>query len=312
MSADPADIAFTAMSYYRLEQTDRARVTIEMLRNLFENGQYDNNYMARDILIEAEKLLVGENAELSKVWDDISLGNIDSAARKIDELRSLQETEIASKIEGAVKYLGRAYYQRGRKRLNITSEYASKIADYEAAVRFDPNRAASLNDLAWLWATCPASNHRDAIRAVELATKACELASWSNHEYVSTLAAAYSEMSDFDSAIQWQEKAASLLPIDCRTELRANYEARLGVYQSHKPYHKGSLWSFSDGELVAHWKFDDINVAEVLDSGGNDLHGRFVGDAHIVSDPQRGNVLSLDGDRDYVEFGEDLAFDITG
>ncbi|MHC4539138.1 MAG: LamG domain-containing protein, partial [Planctomycetota bacterium] len=128
----------------------------------------------------------------------------------------------------------------------------------------------------------------------------------------STLAAAYSEMSDFDSAIQWQVKAASLLPKDCPTELRANYEARLAVYESRKPYHKGSLWSFSEGELVAHWKFDDINAVEVLDYSGNGLHGRFVGDAHIVSDLQRGNVLSLDGDRDYVEFGEDLAFDITG
>ncbi|MHC4464198.1 MAG: hypothetical protein ACYS30_22625, partial [Planctomycetota bacterium] len=221
LSADPADIAFTAMSYYRLEQTDNARLAIEKLRILFEDGQYDNNYTARDILIEAEKLFVGENAELSEVWDDISRGNIDGAARRIDELRSLQETELASKIEGLVKHLGRAYYQRGTNRLNIISEYASKIADLEAAVHFDPDRAASLNKLAWLRATCPVSNHRDAIRAVELATKACKQTSWENHEYISTLAAAYSEMSDFDSAIQWQVKAASLLPKDCPTELRA-------------------------------------------------------------------------------------------
>jgi WD40 repeat protein/tetratricopeptide (TPR) repeat protein len=312
MSADLVDIAFTAMSYYRLEQTGNARMMMEKLRSLFENGQYDDSDMARDVLIEAESLLVGENAELRGVWHDIRLGNIDAAARKIDELRSLQEAEIASKIEGVVKYLGRAYCQRGGERLNIISEYASKIADYESAVHFDPNRAASLNDLAWLRATCPVSSHRDAIRAVQLATKACEQTSWQNHEYVSTLAAACSEMGDFDSAIRWQEKASSLLPKDCPTSLRVNYEARLGVYQSHRPYHKGSLWSFSDGELVAHWKFDDINAAQVLDSSGHGLHGRFVGDAHIISDPERGNVLSLDGDGDYVQFKEDLAFDITG
>jgi len=312
MGADLADIAFTAMSYYRLEQAANARISMAKLRDLFENGQYDDSDMARDVLIEAERLLVGENAELRGVWDDIRLGNIDAAARKMDELRSLQETKTANRIEGAVKYLGRAYCRRAGERLNIISEYASKIADYESAVHFDPNRAASLNDLAWLRATCPVSSHRDAIRAVELATKACELASWQNHEYIGTLSAAYSEMGDFNSAIRWQEKAASLLPRDCPTVLRVNYEARLGVYQSRKPYHKGSLWSFSDGELVAHWKFDDINAAQVLDSSGHGLHGRFVGDAHVISDPERGNVLSLDGDGDYVQFKEDPAFDITG
>jgi hypothetical protein len=64
--------------------------------------------------------------------------------------------------------------------------------------------------------------------------------------------------------------------------------------------------------LVAHWKFDKIKTPEVVDSSKNGLNGKFIGDAKIVSDSQRGNVLSLDGDGDYVEFEKDLAFDITG
>jgi WD40 repeat protein/serine/threonine protein kinase len=310
--ADPANLAFLAMSYFKLGQMNNARVNIEHLRNLFEKGQYGNNYMARSVLIEAEELLAGENAEINDVWNEIKLGNINAAAQKIDTLRSLHKTNTAGIIEGAIKYLSRAYYQQGRKRLNIFSEYAAKIADYEAAVHTDPNHVASLNALAWLQSTCPLSELRNGNRAIELSSKACELTSWNNHDYITTLAAAYSETSDFDTAIKWQEKAASMLPEDCPTELRVNYEARLGVYRSKKPYSKGNLWSFSDGELVAHWKFDKADVPEVVDSSKNGLNGKFMGDAKIVSDSQRGNVLSLDGDNDYVEFKEDLAFDITG
>jgi hypothetical protein len=238
------------------------------------------------------------------------MDKIDDAAGAVEELCSSKDDGIASQIRGAIKWLGRAYYRRAKNRLSVNSEWAAKIADYEAALRFDPNRVAALNDLAWLRATCPVSNHRDATRAVDLANKACELTSWENHEYVSTLAAACSETSDFEAAVNWQKKAADLLPEDCPPELRANYEARLTVYESDKPYRRGSLWSFSDGELVAHWTFDKVEGNKVLSAVGKDLYGKLADDAHIVSDPERGSVLSVGGDGADVE--HDPALDITG
>jgi hypothetical protein len=225
---------------------------------------------------------------------------------------SAKDPGIARYLEGAVKWLGRAYHRRGKERLDTFSEYSAKIADYEAAVRFDPNNASSLKDLAWLLAVCPDSKNRDAIRAIKLATRACELTSWKNHGNVSTLAAAYSESGDFDAAVNWQKKAAELLPADCPPELRANYQSRLEVYESRKPYRKGSGWSFSDGELVAHWTFDRVEGDKVPNSTGKDLYSTLVGDAHIVSDPERGSVLSLDGKGDYMECRKDPSLHITG
>jgi beta-galactosidase len=75
---------------------------------------------------------------------------------------------------------------------------------------------------------------------------------------------------------------------------------------------RGKLWNFSTGKMVGWWKFDQAKDNHVLDSSGNDLHGRLVGDAKIVSDPVRGNVLGLDGNGDYVNCGNNPAFDITG
>jgi WD40 repeat protein len=308
--ADPVNLAFMAMTLNRLGRADDTRTVADRLRSLLDQGQYDNDYKTLACIVEAEKLIAGRNTKIAAVWEDIRLGKIDDASRVIEELRSSKGDGIASQIRGAIKWLGRAYYRRGRNRLNVDSEWAAKIADYEAAVRFDPNRAAALNDLAWLRATCPVSNHRDATRAVELANKACELTGWEDHEYISTLAAAYSEDGDSDAALNWQKKAADLLPEDFPPELEANYEARLTVYESGKPYRRGNLWSFSEGELIAHWTFDKVEGNKVLSAVGKNLYGKLTDDAHIVSDPEKGSVLSVGGDGADVEY--DPALDITG
>jgi WD40 repeat protein/serine/threonine protein kinase/tetratricopeptide (TPR) repeat protein len=309
---DPTSVAFMAMAYHRLDQAEDAKITMDRLRGLFEQGQYDNDLQARESLIEVEKLFAGENTGLNAVWENIRIGKVDDAAGVAREMLPAKDPRIAKQLKGAVKWLARAYYRQGKERLVTYSEYSAKISDFEAAVRIDPNNASALSELAWLLAICPASEHRDATRAIKLATKACELTNWKNHAEVSTLAAAYSETGDFEAAVNWQKKAAGLLPENCPPELRANYESRLEVYESRKPYRKGSLWSFSDGDLVAHWKFDEVNVAEVLDYSGNGLHGKFVGDASIVSDPERGNVLSLDGKGDYMDCRKDPSLHITG
>jgi len=68
-----------------------------------------------------------------------------------------------------------------------------------------------------------------------------------------------------------------------------------------------SLTSLSSAELVALYQFED----NANDSSGNNLHGKFVGQAKIVSDAVRGNVLSLDGQDSYVDCGTAPAFNIT-
>jgi hypothetical protein len=63
--------------------------------------------------------------------------------------------------------------------------------------------------------------------------------------------------------------------------------------------------------MVGWWKFDRIEGRIVIDSSGSSLDGKLVGGAHIISDPVRGSVLSLDGDGDYIHCGTNPAFDIA-
>jgi hypothetical protein len=93
-----------------------------------------------------------------------------------------------------------------------------------------------LRRLAWLQATCQATEFRDGARAIENAKKACELTDWKKADYVDTLAASYAEVGDFDSAVKRQKEAIDLLAGDTSAESRSNYESRLNLYQSNKPY----------------------------------------------------------------------------
>ena len=60
--------------------------------------------------------------------------------------------------------------------------------------------------------------------------------------------------------------------------------------------------------LVAHLTFDD---GTATDMSGHGNHGTLVNDASIVTDTQRGNVLSLDGADDYVDIGNGTSLDLS-
>jgi len=98
-----------------------------------------------------------------------------------------------------------------------------------------------LKKLAWLQAPYPAAEFRDGAKAVENATKACELTDWKNVGCVDTLAASYAEAGDFDSAVEWQKKAIDLLTEDISAESQSSYESRLNLYQSGRPYREVPL-----------------------------------------------------------------------
>jgi hypothetical protein len=51
--------------------------------------------------------------------------------------------------------------------------------------------------------------------------------------------------------------------------------------------HKGDLWAFHTGQMIAWWKLDESHDKTIMDSSSNALKGRLMGDAKIISDPER-------------------------
>jgi tetratricopeptide (TPR) repeat protein len=109
-------------------------------------------------------------------------------------------------------------------------EYRKAIADYETSLRLKPNATYALNAFAWLLATCPEDEIRDGQRAFKYAEKATGLTRDKDGGYLDTLAAAYAECGDFESAVKYQAKAIQISDPD------PEMDARLELYRKNKSF----------------------------------------------------------------------------
>ncbi len=124
---------------------------------------------------------------------------------------------LAIKVFGQVTKLDSEYWQAYRMRgdsLLAMKDYTKAIADFEKALELVPNddleRSGILNNLSWTLSTSLTDAVRNGKRALELGLEACELTEYKKPHILSTLAAAYAEVGDFDKAIEWSEKAVQI------------------------------------------------------------------------------------------------------
>jgi len=122
---------------------------------------------------------------------------------------------------------------RGDAMLNLGRQVEA-VADYEKVLKLRPKDAGTMNNLAWVLATSPDEKLRDGRRAIEMATEACELTEYKQAHILSTLAAAYAETGDFDSAVKWVEKGLEVGSED--ESLKEPLEKELEGYRDGKPW----------------------------------------------------------------------------
>lgn len=144
---------------------------------------------------------------------------------------------------------------------------------------------------------------------VEDAAEAYELAGWRDYHTTMVLAAAHAGAGDFGLAIRWQKIAIGLLSPEEQSRIKAFAQALLDLYQEKEPHYQQVV---IPDQMIAWWKLDGATDGTTADSSGNGLDGTLVGDAQIVDDPDRGKVLKLDGDGDWVECGDDIRLKMTG
>ena len=104
---------------------------------------------------------------------------------------------------------------------------------YEGLDPLTRRRAHALNEAAWHWATSRYENLRDGVRAVEAGREACELTHWKDASCLDTLAAAYAQCGDFESADKFQTLALELWPAYLGG--RSQGERRLARYRQRQP-----------------------------------------------------------------------------
>jgi serine/threonine protein kinase/Tfp pilus assembly protein PilF len=103
----------------------------------------------------------------------------------------------------------------------------------EALERLPANEWVARNSLAWFLATAKWPEIRDGQRALDQATKACEVTGYETATTLDTLAAAYAETGDFGNAVHWSENAIKLTSDERR---RVEFAVRLKSYRLGKPW----------------------------------------------------------------------------
>ncbi|NUQ62887.1 MAG: tetratricopeptide repeat protein [Pirellulales bacterium] len=180
-------------------------------------------------------------------------GKFDLAIEQLGELLKSDPKDLESLLQlamfyqadekprKAIEYYDEALKQapenpfalRGRADSYLSvGEHAKAIADYEKAIKASPEDTGVLNNFAWVLATSPVDGLRNGKRAIELATKACELTEFKQAHILSTLAAGHAETGDFDTAKQWSQKAVELGDEDQKEALAKELES----YKAGKPW----------------------------------------------------------------------------
>ena len=115
-------------------------------------------------------------------------------------------------------------------------KYAESLKEFDYLVSLHPRNvtlARVLSDRAWLRATCPNASFRNGQQAVKDAKAACSIMVWKDEHMIDTLAAAYAETGDFNSAVQYASQALAVKEIS--PDSTKLFQGHLALFQQHKP-----------------------------------------------------------------------------
>jgi Flp pilus assembly protein TadD len=120
--------------------------------------------------------------------------------------------------------------------LDEKGETAEAIEHYEKALKLSPQSVPALSNLAWLLATCSNALLRNGSKAVEIARHADQLSGGTNTLVLRTLAAAYAESGQFESAIESARAAVQLARMHGDRSLATELEQEIALYELGLPY----------------------------------------------------------------------------
>lgn len=224
-----------ARLHYFQENLEEARADINRL--LQERPGLSQGVLLRSMIEAAggdyQKAIVDLQNILRADPTNVDL-QLQLAAIYVADERPRKAIQVLSGILAADETNWRALRSRGDALLSV-GKHAQAVEDYNTAVKLAPDNDGILNNLAWVLSTSPKDEVRDGKRAIELATKACEVTNYEMPHIISTLAAAYAETGDFESAIKWSKKCVEI-GVEKLPEQIEQLRDELKHYEEGKPF----------------------------------------------------------------------------
>ncbi len=205
---------------------------------------------------------VGRNQVAMKLWQDaerqLKNGDVENAHRNVEAaLRSdpqlypalytrakvfMRQHKYELAIQDCTEALRRdsTFVEAALLRASANGRlgrYAASLKEVEHVISIRPRidgLARAIADRAWLRATCPDPSFRNGRQAIKDATTACKLMEWRDEDSIDTLAAAYAEAGDFDSAARYEQEALGTKGISADDSKIFQYH--LELYKQHRPY----------------------------------------------------------------------------
>ena len=124
-----------------------------------------------------------------------------------------------------------------RANINVSlQKYAEASKEFNSLIAMRPPTvilSRALSERAWFQATCPEASFRNGQQAVKDAKAACSIVAWKDEDMIDTLAAAYAETGDFDSAMRYAQQALAIKDISPRVAKRI--QGHIALFQRHQP-----------------------------------------------------------------------------
>jgi tetratricopeptide (TPR) repeat protein len=234
---DPSDVsALLIRSRLRQTQGDLAAAKADVERALLLSPTLPQGLLIRSMISADEGRLGDAIADMQTLLkqDPENLGwRMQLAGYYLQDRRPSKAIGLFDELlkEDQENWLAR---QARADTLLSVGKHEEAIADFERLLKQQPEDDSILNNFAWVLATSPEDRLRDGKRAIELATKACELTEYKAPHILSTLAAAYAETGDFETAVKWSRKAVELGVED--DEVDEQLQNELDSYLQKKPW----------------------------------------------------------------------------
>jgi len=119
--------------------------------------------------------------------------------------------------------------------LGMKGNFNEAVLHYRQAINLKPDWPLPLNGLAWILATYPDPNVRDAKQAIEIAERAAAMTNHQDAIILNTLAAAYAAAGQFDKAAATAQQALDLARAAKNDKLINQIFEQLENYRQGKP-----------------------------------------------------------------------------